>query len=220
MQRVLQVFILLDALDEADPLREQLHASAMAARQALLAEGYHSGIHDSKRPPPLTPAGNSALQLLKDHVLPGLPQSVRLVITTRPDAVGGRVLDALRTVSSNSCEVLTPELLREDPSRAAATAGHSQVMLVRTVCREVLGEDDDAGRPDTLGALYRAFHRSFEKAHDNDPSQWAEVKSLVDVLAAAQEPLSLALLQQMGLSEIRKALPGWNTLYSESEHRM
>lgn len=227
--------LLLDALDEADPLLEQLAASAKAAREALAAEGV------ALPPPPLpegedaasfVPAGNRAFQLLKDQLLPRLPRNVRLIITTRPDAIGARVLPALHSVSDGSCVELSPALLRHDNGDAATEAAprDSRVMLVQTVRQEVLGQgtpdnavdaDADACNMETLGALYAAYNLAFQRQWQVlTAEQCVAVKELVDVLAAAQEPLSLALLQRMGLHDTVSLLPGWGTLFFAAEHRV
>jgi hypothetical protein len=71
-----QVVLLLDALDEADPPEEQLAANGG---------------------PPACPTicGNKALQLLVKH-LARLPDCVRFVVTTRPEAAWGQVLRCLQ----------------------------------------------------------------------------------------------------------------------------
>lgn len=215
-----QVVLLLDALDEADPLQEQLAAAAAAAREAMAADG------DSMHGQPLDgmnlciPAGNRLLHLLQDKCLRSLPDNVRFIITTRADAVGGRVLEALRSISDDSYAELKPQQLREDRlSKGDLPHAPDGVMLVHTVQREVCGQDGMSDQHATLGALYKAFSCSFElQANALGAQEWARVKGLVDVILAAQEPVSLALLQQMGLYELRTMLPGWKTLYFESEH--
>lgn len=67
-----QVVLLLDGLDEADP---QDDAAGAAGRVPL-------------------PCGNAVLQLLKRQ-LARLPPNVRFIVTTRPQAAGGNVLDTL-----------------------------------------------------------------------------------------------------------------------------
>jgi hypothetical protein len=190
----MQVVLLLDALDEADPVSEQLAASAAAARAALAAEGQADAVRaidGGAAPTSIVPAGNRAFQLLKDQLLPRLPQNVRLLITTRPDAIGGRVLPALHALSSGSCTELGPQELRLGSGGgggAAADARSGQrVMLVQTVRREVLLLDPAEGGPgssssvgpgaETLGALYEAYGTCFERRWKELGAQaWPQVK--------------------------------------------
>ena len=92
------IVLLLDALDEADPLDQQLAALAETGGGGSdTAAGNSSGSGDDggggggggPRPCPLV-CGNRALQLVSAHLV-RLPPYVRFVFTTRPDAAGGQV---------------------------------------------------------------------------------------------------------------------------------
>ena len=63
--------------------------------------------------------------------------------------------------------------------------------------------------------LYGAYRAVFDRSRPE-----GLVTDLLQVLLAAQEPLSRSLLQQMGLAQHLPSLPGWPTLFYEAEHRV
>jgi hypothetical protein len=152
---------------------------------------------------------------VKNQLL-SLPPNVRLIITTRPDAVGGRVLPVLKRLSGGSLEV-QPDVLR----KSSGDSGAGGVMILRTVLKEVLKRDpqqQDGGK-NNLAGLYTAYRQCFEVCfglYDQRP----RVGQVLQVIAAAQEPLAMSLLQQMQLSDDLKLLPGWGVLYYELEHHL
>ncbi|KAG2491744.1 hypothetical protein HYH03_009907 [Edaphochlamys debaryana] len=108
MQAAPQVVLLIDALDEADPIELQL-ARSKEERAALC--------------PPV--CGNKALQLIIAQ-LPSLPPWVRFIFTTRPEAAGGQVLPCL--ARAFSVTLLQPSALRVD-----VEGGSKGVMVYHTV---------------------------------------------------------------------------------------
>lgn len=185
-----------------------------------------------------------------------LPEAVRFIITTRPDAAGGKILAALRRAFPALHEV-QPGQLRvspghddtqqgaaepsgKDPSMPQQDAGAldggcangvllataapaDKVMLVATVCHEVLGPlcipvPQSAATLDGLRAYYRAV---WDHCFTTYTATEAEhVTHLLCTLLAAQEPLTMSMLQQMGLSGAVPLLPGWGVLFFETEHHL
>ena len=47
-----------------------------------------------------------------------------------------------------------------------------------------------------------------------------EVKLLINVILAAQEPLSNAMLEQLGMASWLPSLPGWGCLFYNADHRV
>jgi hypothetical protein len=221
----LQLTILLDALDEGDPLEEQLGA----------ADGRATGVRA---------CANRVFRLLATQ-LRELPENVRFVLTTRPDAVGGSVLPALDAVFRDAGGVQHMQLsqLSRSPAGLATEAAGAakpsgQVLVLQAVvagCSGSLGssaggEESAPGGGGGLQQLYAAYSRVFDAAGQKaDAPRAAEeperllagVKLLVDVLLAAREPLPLSLLQSLGLdAALLRRLPGWGCLFFVQEHRV
>ena len=221
------VVLLLDALDEADP-PEQQRADYDRSSGCV------------------APAGNKALHLVIAH-LSKLPPNFRLIVTTRPDAVLGDVMSTLsRTFGGSLCRVSPHELRldskmaqsqlgrgegdggggaeaasvvaaaeEEGAESAGATVEHN--LVYDTVAAEC-GLGGAAPRPAAPGLadVYAAYAAVFAAA----PPPAADAATLLATLVAAQEPLPLALLEQMGLGRHLGSLPGWGVLFYDSEHRV
>jgi hypothetical protein len=224
----LQLVILLDALDEGDPLEEQLGAAEGQKQTGVRA------------------CANRVFRLLATE-LQALPPCVRFLVTTRPDAVGGSVLSALDIVFRDAGGVAHMQLGQlYSAARLAAVASADggekpcgEVLVLRAV---VVGCPEAAPRAGTaesepaggLEQLYAAYGRVFDavSASKAQPAAAAPaaqpvgllpagVKRLVDVLLAAQEPLPLSLLASLGLDEaLLPQLPGWGCLFFTQEHRV
>ncbi len=216
--------ILLDALDEGDPLEEQLGA----------VNGQKRGVRA---------CANRVFRLLATQ-LRELPPCVRFLLTTRPDAVGGSVLPALDAVFRNAGGVQHMQLaqLWHGSAGQLAEGGErpaGEVLVLQAVlagCPAVFpAAAATAARVASSGGLEQlhwAYSRVFEAAAcqgaaqqdtSNGPASVlpADVKLLVDVLLAAQEPLPLSLLQALGLDHgLLPQLPGWGCLFYVQEHRM
>jgi hypothetical protein len=187
-----QVVILIDALDEADP--------------PAVPDG----------PTPAVPVcANRVLQLLASHLC-SLPTWVRLLVTTRPDAASGNVISALDAAlkGAGGVQHVDVSLLRfRAPGGSDAPRDLLVLRAVVQGCPEAVGPDaQPAAEAGGLAALHAAYERVFRAAAaaaaGSQPSAGAvealvsrlplDVRRLVDVLLAAQEPLPLSLLQQVG----------------------
>ena len=71
-----------------------------------------------------------------------------------------------------------------------------------------------------LAAVYAAYSRVFSKCKGGDSNAAAKVKMLINVIIAAQEPLSHATLEQMGFASFLPSLPGWGCLFFDADHRI
>eukprot|EP00959_Pyramimonas_sp_CCMP1952_P044544 930627-Pyramimonas_sp.AAC.1 len=166
------VTLLIDALDEADPAEQQV-------------EGFVGNVKA---------CGNKTLQLLLQHLV-HLPESVRFVFTTRPDAMCGKVQDVLARAFAHSIQTLRPEQLRAQASSGPRVEG---VMVYHTIVKECASlaavELQQQKSCPTMQDVYQAYYQVFLAA---GASSSAEVRALLEVLLAAQEPLPQSLLQQM-----------------------
>ncbi|KAG2422132.1 hypothetical protein HXX76_016255, partial [Chlamydomonas incerta] len=135
-RRQKDVVLLLDALDEADPLDQQLAALAAEAEGAGGGGGPTAadpgaggdaggGGGPGPGPCPLV-CGNRALQLVSAHLV-RLPPCVRFVFTTRPDAAGGQVLPCLRRLFPDLQQLPPGELRVTDTAALLAAAAPPQV---------------------------------------------------------------------------------------------
>ncbi|KAG2449768.1 hypothetical protein HYH02_005293 [Chlamydomonas schloesseri] len=145
-----QVVLLIDALDEADP-PELLRAAATAGS----GDGGPSGAGGlAAQAPPACPTvcGNSALQLLVAQ-LSQLPPCVRFVLTTRPDAAAGQVLQCLdRTFGGSSGGGVThlrPAELRKGGSGGSGRGNSDGVLLYHTAAAALA---DEAAKAAQAGA--------------------------------------------------------------------
>lgn len=234
------IVILLDALDEADPVDEQ---AAAAAAAAAAAEAVRAGADPSllnKIKPKLqsvVPCGNKVLQFIKNQLL-ALPDNVRLIVSTRPEAVAGRVLMSLRKADPGMKELRPIELRKimlgaPGNSRQAAQASNSHARpsglwgAVQTAQRDsTLASSDEmrSSGPFTvqgLGAAYESYQRTFQVAcHQLDEPGRVAVTALLQVLIAAQEPLPRSLLQAMRLDTALPKLPGYGVLFFVMDHHV
>jgi hypothetical protein len=67
----------------------------------------------------------------------------------------------------------------------------------------------------SLDDLYSVYNNVFDSCEAT-----LGAIELLQVLMAAFEPLTMSLLQQMGLSKHLDSLPGWGVLFFISEHRV
>ncbi|KAG2492079.1 hypothetical protein HYH03_009575 [Edaphochlamys debaryana] len=233
-----QVVILLDALDEADPLSSQL-AAARPASAAGPQPSPAAGPSSTPRAYP-TACSNPALQLLTNQLVPLRPDMVRFVLTTRPDAAEGEALPCLERAfaSYKGMTRVRPGQLRragagggvagqvEQTQQEGEEAGGRRreaggVMVYRAVAAACLPDGASASASPTLADLYGLYGKIFEGAavrhHGQDATQIAD---LLGVILAAQEPLSASILQQLGLAGALPGLPGHPTLFFLDEHHV
>ena len=101
-------------------------------------------------------------------------------------------------------------------SSPGLSVGNRVLVYDTVVCEcEVLLELPRDHHHPTLSDLDAAYRAVFDR---RKPSEG--VTDLLCVLLAAQEPLSLSLLQRMGLDQHLPHLPGWPCLFYEAEHRV
>ena len=186
--------ILLDALDEADPPEQQ-----------------RPGFDPSMG---VEAVGNRMVRILVAFLATQLPKNVRFILTTRPDAMLGeirRVLD--RGFKSDGGVVyVEPHALRHEEG---LSSGLENNLVRNTILREYNLQPAHPVHVATLNDLYSVYRTIF----DGCQATPGAVK-LLQVLIAAFEPLSMSLLQQMGLSKHLETLPGWGVLFSIVEHRV
>ncbi|KAG2422512.1 hypothetical protein HXX76_015980 [Chlamydomonas incerta] len=205
-----QVLLLVDALDEGDPLSLQLGAGS-----------------DSSTPqyPPVL--GNKALYLI-NNCLARLPSYVRFIFTTRPEAAGGQVLPSLgRAFGEAGLETL-------DPCDLRAAAGSPGGVMVYHTAREAaanIAAADAEGEPGEqqlpaapaepdMGDVYAMYSHIFRAAYAAAGEEAPRLKDLIAVLTAAKEPLSESYLAQLGLGQALALLPGRPIIYFADEHRL
>ncbi|KAG2489809.1 hypothetical protein HYH03_011758 [Edaphochlamys debaryana] len=241
-----QLVLLLDALDEADPLSAQMGGVAKSQYPAVV--------------------GNKALQLLARQ-LSRLPPFVRFIVTTRPDASSGQVIPCLRRTfggqrgggqGGEAVTLLRPGELRRatappanGPGEGSGSKSKSGVMVFYTAREAALaatatpdrgrgssGEGNgvpgpSGGRQDpvaarlpqpdepTIQGVYDMYGRTFGARLGRLPEDAAaRVRDLLCVLLAAKEPLTQAFLTQLGLGDAVPLLPGSPTLFFVDEHRV
>jgi len=207
--------ILLDALDEADPVEQQQIQQALTdADPVELAKQFSVKAN-----------GNKTLSLLLKYMVPRLPRTVRFIVTSRPDAVCGGMQATMERAFHDSLTVLgRPGELRGGGSNSGEAEG--EVLVHRTVVAEckLSGEALEATSSGVvnLHMLYRAYQEVFDRAKGRGASSKQGVECgylpLLRVIIAAQEPLSHSLLDQMGLAHLLPSLPGWGCLFYETEH--
>ncbi|KAG2491803.1 hypothetical protein HYH03_009963 [Edaphochlamys debaryana] len=227
-----QVVLLIDALDEADPL--QL-----------------GGASGGKACP--TVCGNKALQLVS-NLFAKLPPWVRFVFTTRPEAAAGQVLPCLQRTFGDSVAYLQPSELRgatgvtthggapSGPGRArggvmiyhtvlAATAtGPTATGPTATGPTAAIGGTGDSTpraqqlKEPTLQDVYDlyggVFRTAFAALSAQSPQQVRQVTDLLAVLMVAKQPLSQSFLAQLGLGSTLPLLPGHPVLFFAEEHHV
>ncbi|EFJ51825.1 hypothetical protein VOLCADRAFT_87388 [Volvox carteri f. nagariensis] len=85
----------------------------------------------------------------------------------------------------------------------------------------LMGGHSGGGAGANLTALYRVYGKVFRKAYEwYDLRKRMDVSKLLNVLLAAQEPLSQSLVQQLGLGHAVPLLPGFPVLFYVDEHHL
>ena len=116
-----------------------------------------------------------------------------VIVTTRP----GVVID-------NALQARWKEGLRQFPP-GQLRAVSVQPKLLQLLNTRLAG--------DAAASADQAYARFFDAA---PPS--AEVRCLIDILLAARQPPSLALLDELGMRNMRTKLPGWGLLFFERDY--
>ncbi len=92
--------------------------------------------------------------------------------------------------------------------------GQDKVMVFNTVVKGC-SLDYEIGKHPELEDLYSAYKKVFDITPLKD-----RTKDLLQVLLAAQEPLSMLMIHQMSFDEVLYTLPGWGTLFYVSDHHV
>ena len=188
----LPIVLVIDALDEADPPEQ--FSSAFNSRSVKAC-------------------GNKTLVLLR-QCLSKLGDRVRFIITTRPDAICGQVQSVLESTFEGGILFVEPTELRQD---VGATRGG--VLVYNTVVKEcglpMSDQHQQASKADLYGAYSRVFKRDLGHLQ---PEVAASVVKLIEVILAAQEPISQSTLYEMGFGGVLEKLPGWGSLFFVYEH--
>ncbi|PNH00576.1 hypothetical protein TSOC_013598, partial [Tetrabaena socialis] len=201
-----RVVLLLDALDEADPISPKVAPNLPQTCPKV--------------------CGNRTLQLLTTH-LRLLPGSVRFLVTTRPDAAAGQVLPCLDRTFPGSVTRLQPSALRGTGGGVGSGSSPVEggVMVYHTAA--AAGKSSPytqlkrAPQLQDVYDLYGAVFRSAAHERVGNSSQLAgRVADLLAVTMAAKEPLSQAFLQQLGFADALRLLPGHPQLFFVDEHRL
>jgi hypothetical protein len=213
-----EVVILIDALDEGDP-PEQLQM-----QQMIDLEGQDA--IEVAKVVCVKACGNEVLALVVG-LLPTLPPNVRFIFTSRPDAVCNGIRSTLnRAFASSVTFIDSPEELRKEIVKPATstdpTTTSSKVMLCETVIKECKLEH--LVRPSAsytnLIDLYSLYVLVFDDSKSGVGEGDAPFMCLLNVIMAAQEPLSHAMLHDMGLACQLEHLPGWGCLFYEADHHI
>ncbi|GAX72581.1 hypothetical protein CEUSTIGMA_g37.t1 [Chlamydomonas eustigma] len=127
------------------------------------------------------------------------------------DAAAAGIMGRPSTLAKTS--LARPSVARNSMAASPPLGGTGRVLVYDTVVKECR----IARRADVadLDALYEAYEEVFER---HPPA--GQVLNLLQVLMAAQEPLSNSLLQQMKLADKLQSLPGWGTLFYEANHHV
>ncbi|KAG1672374.1 hypothetical protein FOA52_010992 [Chlamydomonas sp. UWO 241] len=229
-----QLVILIDAMDEADPLTPK----EVDVNGRLFQ--------------PVVPCGNKVLQLVSEQ-LATLPKNVRFIFTCRPDAQNGHLLPALRAALPSMVE-LKPAQLRAvrmpkqllpsapPPPRASKFGGgkvggggagggggpaESKCMVFDVVVgciRDAAAADKlrVANRDDgSIASTYVAYRAVFDEQIPQLSSADAySVRELLQLMLASQEPVALQVLHQLELYSVLGMLPAWGTLFYVEEHHV
>ena len=179
------IFILIDALDESDPLEQQ-----------------QAGSNESTKP-----VANRAMYAFSSLLIPNLPTTVRFIFTTRPDAMGDNIEKVLRRSFNDSIQLINPSALRVSSDHQDQQEG--RVLVFDSIIKGCSHISFGAlpARPD-LNDTYRAYTMVWD---DCEPS--SEIKDLLNVLVAAREPLTMRQLATMGMDALLEDLPGWGCLF-------
>lgn len=151
--------------------------------------------------------GNQMWSLLVQQLMRSLPPCVRFIVTTRPDALGNKVEPALRQLVPSMRYLEPQDLIKREV--APVMVFHMLVAEFQLRGMRLL-----AAILTNVYAAYLAVFLSRSPLGDG-------VMAVIGVLLAAEEPPSTFLLQQMGMREAQlRQLPGWGTLFYESEHHV
>ena len=183
------VYILIDALDEADPIEQQ------AAQ--------YSGT--------IKAAGNMCLQLILKQLMK-LPPNFKLIVTSRPDAVCGQIESIFNKAFPNTLFLKPQNLIRDfAEGRVFVYDAATSALSTSSVLEKVTTP--------SLNDVYHVYEAIFDDAFANLSLKDADcVRSLLSVIMASQEPLSSSLLDRMGFSTHTSLLPGFPTLFFLSDH--
>ena len=190
------VFILIDAIDEADPIEVQL-SSGSEVRY-------------------VKPCANRTMYMLASCLVPRLPPNFKFILTTRPDAMSGGIRGTLtRTFGADGVVFIdNPSSLRASSTSARSEEG--KVMVFDHIYKEC--------KLKNLGIIYSscatledtyAGYKAIFDAHK--PSE--DEMRLLNILVAGQEPLSVSLLESMLSALLISSLPGSPTLILVQEHK-
>ena len=193
------IFILIDAIDEADPIEQQL-------------AGYN------KDEVQIKPCGNRTMYMLASCLAPRLPSNFKFILTTRPDAMMSGVKNTLtRTFGAKGVMFIDDPSSLRDSSNTAASSENGKVMVFDYIYKNC--KLDELGIPyppcPSLNDTYDIYKAIFDA---NMPSE--EHKRLLNVLVAAQEPLSVSLLESMSSAHLLTSLPGSTSLVFVQEHKV
>ena len=170
---------------------------------------------------------NGVLSLLRD-IRKADTGALSLIVTMRPvPADNLKVLEydwgiakmhrfspaELRRVTASPDEI-------KDPSWAAALQLHDTSKIYRVLAMELLrrsrcgtdGVTVSMSPPQDVDAAYRCF---FEEGAGHRDEQ---VQLLLGIIVSAYEPLSSAVLDELGLLSTCERLPGWGLLFEERDH--
>jgi len=157
--------------------------------------------------------------MLFSLMAPLLPPNVKFILTARPEACCGGIRAALVRAFPGGVIFLSPQDVRGEAAAAGPEPPSSRVLVYDTVVTEcelagLLPAPPASGA--TVDHLRAAYFAVFERCPPKD-----NVAALLELLLAAQEPLSTSWLQQLGFgASVLRQLPGWGCLFFESEHRV
>ena len=243
-RRFEEVSACLLALPAAEVERAQVDAAAavevllVRPLQALGAAGRHAVVLvDALDEADDAHGLNPVLRLLRD--LGGAARgAMSLVVTLRPEPeVSQRVLAYAwgeeRTLRLVPAQLRAPLMAGGGGGGAAAAAARpigderwasalreqAESKIYQIVTRRFALAHAGRGLPPPPRGVNEAYRLWFEHAAPGRGAAAREqLRRLVGVVMAAREPLSSALLEQLGLHEARVGLPGWGLLFEEREH--
>ncbi len=204
--------LLVDALDEADPPAEQ-QADFDSTKATVKA------------------CGNKLLSLLVGRLRRTLPNNVKIILTTRPDACchGIKAVIDRAFKSHGGAVFLSPGDVREFSSMTDVRqnpVANDGVLVYHAIVRDCVGSLLQAlpplVGPPTIVSVYNLYHFIFDsKMSQLASSASKNVTDLLEMLLAGQEPLSRSFLEQLGVSRNDlEQLPGWGVLFYEADHHV
>lgn len=222
------VVLVVDGLDEADPPEQQQAQAEQQLRQLQQqqqeAQQQQQQREDAEEQQQQQQAGagagtaqqlaglgavkvcgNTMLRLVVNLFAKKLPEQARLVLSSRPEGCCGGMQEVLTRAF--------PNIKFFEPDALFAADVTSPMVLYDAMARECgvdvpLPED---GVP-TLASVHAAYRVLFDRAPPG-----AKPSELLQLLLAAQEPLSCQLLQQLGYdAAMLQQLPGWGRLFFEA----